>query len=210
MIGYNTRLIWTFDRGARTAALPSALKRSQRMHYSYPTMTTEAPNSAMASSLATAAVGHPATDVRRFSTGAHHYVFEVTFADRSPVVVRIAAEHSRAAMAGALKLSHLLRPLGVPLPEIIADGVDHRFSHLVMERLPGTDLGETISGLSDTNLEAIAMKVAQAQNVTSKMVRGTRYGYGVEPAHAPSREVVAGSAGQPREIAKTDRRRQTF
>ena len=148
-------------------------------------MTTEAPNSAIAGDLTTAAVGHPAIDVRRFSTGAHHYVFEVTFADRPPVVVRIAAEHSRAAMAGALRLSRLLRPRGVPLPEIIAEGVNHRFSHLVMERLPGTDLGEVISGLSDTNLEAIAMKVAQAQNVTSKTVQCMRYGYGVEPAHAP-------------------------
>jgi aminoglycoside phosphotransferase len=148
-------------------------------------MTTEAPNSTIAADLATAAVGHAPIDVCRFATGAHHYVFEATFADRLPVVVRIAAEHSRAAMAGALRLSRLLRPQGVPLPEIIAEGVDHRFSHLIMERLLGTDLGEVISGLSDANLEAIAMKVAQAQSVTSKTVRGTRYGYGIEPAHAP-------------------------
>ena len=148
-------------------------------------MTTEAPNSTIAADLATAAVGQAPIDVRRFSTGAHHYVFEATFANRLPVVVRIAAEHSRAAMAGALRLSRLLRPQGVPLPEIIAEGVNHRFSHLVMERLLGTDLGEVISGLSDTNLEAIAMKVAQAQNVTSKTVWGTRYGYGIEPADAP-------------------------
>src|SRR5258708_2497919 len=168
-------------------------------------MTTEAPNSAIAGDLATAAVGHPAIDVRRFSTGAHHYVFEATFADRPPVVVRIAAEHSRAAMAGALRLSRLLRPRGVPLPEIVAEGVNHRFSHLVMERLPGTDLGEVISELSDTNLEAIAMKVAQAQNVTSKTVRGTRYGYGVEPAHAPrerwSQELLDNLARSRRRIA---------
>src|SRR6516164_6223669 len=109
-------------------------------------MTTEAPTRATAADLATAAVGQAPIDVRRFSTGAHHYVFEATFADRPPVVVRIAAEHSRSAMAGALRLSSLLRPRGVPLPEIIAEGVNHRFSHLVMERLPGTDLGEVICG----------------------------------------------------------------
>jgi hypothetical protein len=67
-------------------------------------MTTDAPNNAIAGDLATAAVGHSPIDVRRFTTGAHHYVFEVTFADRLPVVVRIAAEHSRAAMAGAQAL----------------------------------------------------------------------------------------------------------
>ncbi len=148
-------------------------------------MTTDAPNNAIAGDLAAAAVGRSPINVRRFGTGAHHYVFEATFADRPPVVVRIAAEHSRAAMAGALTLSGLLRPRGVPLPEIIAEGVKHRFSHLVMERLTGTDLGEVICGLSDTNLEAIAKQVARAQNLTSLTASGTQYGYAIEPAHAP-------------------------
>jgi hypothetical protein len=57
---------------------------------------TDAPNTAIAGDLATAAVGRPPIKVRRFSTGAHHYVFEATFADRPPVVVRVAAEHSMA------------------------------------------------------------------------------------------------------------------
>ena len=88
-------------------------------------------------------------------------------------------------MAGALKVSRLLRPWGVPLPEVLAEGVNHRFSHLVLERLPGTDLGEVIRGLSDSNLELIATKVAQAQRITSKTPSGTRYGYAVESADAP-------------------------
>jgi aminoglycoside phosphotransferase len=148
-------------------------------------MTTDAPTSVLAADLATAALGRPPIEMRRFNTGAHHYVFEATFADHPPVVVRIAAEHSRAAMAGAVKLSNQLRPLGVPLPEIIAEGVNHHFSHIVMERLPGTDLGDAISGFSDANLDAIATRVAQAQNITSQTARGTRYGYGIGPADAP-------------------------
>jgi aminoglycoside phosphotransferase len=148
-------------------------------------MTTDAPYSAIAGELAADAVGRPPIEVRRFSTGSHHYVFEVTFEDRAPVVVRVAAEHSRAPMVGALKVSRLLRPQGVPLPEIIAEGVNHQFSHLVLQRLPGTDLGEVICGLSDTNLETIATKVAQAQKITSKAVSGRRYGYSIEPANAP-------------------------
>jgi aminoglycoside phosphotransferase len=149
------------------------------------TMTIEVPNSTIAGRLAAAAVGRSPIKVRRFGTGAHHYVFEATFEDCAPVVVRIAAEHSRAAMAGALQVSRLLRPHGVPLPEIIAEGVNHHFSHLVLERLPGTDLGDVICELSDTNLEVIATKVAHGQKVTSKTVSGERYGYSVEPANAP-------------------------
>jgi fructosamine-3-kinase len=123
--------------------------------------------------------------VRRFRTGGHHYVFEASFATRPPVVVRIATEHSRPAMAGALKLSHLLRPQGVPLPKIIADGVDHRFSHLILERLPGVDLGAAIGGLSDSRLAIIARQVAQAQRITAGTASGRRHGYGVAPEDAP-------------------------
>jgi len=148
-------------------------------------MTIDAPDSAIAGGLAAAALGRTPLAVRRFSTGSHHYVFEVTFEDRAPVVVRIAAEHSRSAMVGALKVSRLLRPLGVPLPEIISEGVNHHFSYLVLERLPGTDLGEVMRGLSDSSLEVIATKVAQAQKITSKAVSGRRYGYSIEPANAP-------------------------
>jgi aminoglycoside phosphotransferase len=148
-------------------------------------MTTDAPNIAIAGDLAAAAVGRPPIKVRRFSSGSHHHVFEAAFEDRAPVVVRIAAEHSRAAMAGALTVSHLLRPQGVPLPQIIAEGVNHDFSHLVLERLPGADLGEVICGLSDTNLEAIATKVARAQEITSRTVSSKRYGYSIEAANAP-------------------------
>jgi hypothetical protein len=124
-------------------------------------MTNDAPNIAIAGDLAAAAVGHSPINVRRFGTGPHHYVFDATFADRPPVVVRIAAKHSRPVMAGALRLSSILRPRGVPLPEIIAEGVNHRFSHLVMERLPGTDLGEVLCRLSDKNLD-YAIEPAQA------------------------------------------------
>jgi Ser/Thr protein kinase RdoA (MazF antagonist) len=123
--------------------------------------------------------------VRRFGTGSHHYVFEAMFEDRPAVVVRIAAGHSRSAMAGALRLSRLLRPQGVPLPEIIAERLNHQFPHLVLGRLPGTDLGEVIRGLSDSSLEAIAAKVARAQWVTAKTASSGRYGYGVASTNAP-------------------------
>lgn len=148
-------------------------------------MTTDVPNTAIAGNLAAAAVGRSPITVRRFGTGSHHYVFEATFEDRAPVVVRIAAEHSRSAMAGALKLSLLLRPQGVPLPEIIADGLTHQFSHLVLERLPGTDLGDVIQGLSDSSLQVIAARVAHAQRIVAKTASGGRYGYAVDPQNAP-------------------------
>jgi aminoglycoside phosphotransferase (APT) family kinase protein len=149
-------------------------------------MPTAAPNDTVVSNLAAAALGRLPTKVRRFGTGSHHYVFEATFKDREPVVVRIAAEHSRSAMAGAYELSQLLRPNGVPLPKIIVEQLNHQFPHLILERLPGTDLGDVIQGLSDSNLEAIAAEVARAQRITAETPAiDRRYGYGVKPTDAP-------------------------
>jgi aminoglycoside phosphotransferase len=147
-------------------------------------MTTEL-NPIVASDLAVEALGCVPTTVRRFGTGTHHHVFDVAFKERAPVVVRIAAEYGRPAMAGAYELSRLLRPKGVPLPKIIVERLDHQFPHLILERLPGADLGHVIRGLSDTSLEAIAARVATAQVMTSKTVTGMRYGYGVKPINAP-------------------------
>ena len=43
-------------------------------------------------------------------------VYEVEFADLPPVVVRIGVQSAKAEMMGALYLSGLLKPRGVPLP----------------------------------------------------------------------------------------------
>jgi hypothetical protein len=145
----------------------------------------DTPNGAFAAALAAAATGCKPIAVKRFSTGLQHYVFEAVFADRAPVVVRIAAEHGHAAMIGAAKLSSLLRPLGVPLPQIIAENLTPPFPHLVLERLPGTDLGNVVKTLPASALVAIAAAVAQAQRITACTASGVRYGYAVAPTDAP-------------------------
>jgi aminoglycoside phosphotransferase len=148
-------------------------------------MATTVINNITAGDLAAAAVGSRLVEVRRFRTGLHHYVYEASFANRAPVVVRIAGEQSRSALVGAFELSHRLRPLGVPMPRIIAEGLNHRFPHLVLARLPGADLGNVIRTLSDTRLEAIAMEVTRAQRITGNTGSAGRYGYAVDAADAP-------------------------
>ena len=143
------------------------------------------PDGALAAALAAAATGCKPIAVERFTSGLQHYVFEARFAGRAPVVVRIAAEHGHAAMAGAAKLSRMLRPLGVPLPEVIAEKLAPPFPHLVLERLPGTDLGNVVKTLPASRLVAVAAAVAQAQRITASTASAGRYGYGVTPADAP-------------------------
>jgi aminoglycoside phosphotransferase len=106
----------------------------------------------------------------------------------APVVVRIAADHSKSAMVGAARLSRQLRPLGVALPCIIMEGLHGQHAYLVMERLPGVDLGDVIHSLSDSSLKTIAAEVARAQEITSRTGSAGRYGYAVTPADAPRQQ----------------------
>ena len=145
----------------------------------------DTPDAALAAGMAAAATGCEPIAVERFTAGLQHYVFEARFVGRAPVVVRIAAEHGRAAMIGGAQLSRMLRPRGVPLPQIISEKLAPPFPHLVMERLPGADLGNVVKTLPAQRLVAIATAVAQAQRITAGAASGGRYGYGVAPTDAP-------------------------
>ncbi|WP_158818140.1 phosphotransferase family protein [Methylocapsa sp. S129] len=144
-----------------------------------------APSAELAAAIAERVIGCAPVAVRRFTTGAQHYVFDVAFADRPSVVARIGGPSAHSLMAGALHLSGLLKPRGAPLPAILAEDVQAEFPWLLLERLPGTDLGACIDGLSDRQLDQIAARVAHAQAITAKTGSAGRYGYAARPEQAP-------------------------
>ena len=144
-----------------------------------------APASSLAAAAARLATGRLPAQVRRFRNGVAHYVFEVTFTAGEPVVVRAGTPERRAGLADGVRLNALLRPQGVPLPEVLAAGLDQPTPWVVLERLPGTDLGDVIDGLSNQQVHAAAEGVAQAQAVTARLGAVEGYGYAAEPAQAP-------------------------
>jgi aminoglycoside phosphotransferase len=144
-----------------------------------------APSAELASAIAARVTGCAPEAVARFATGARHYVFEAKFANRQPIVVRIGSMTAHAEMAGAVYLSNLLRPRGVPLPAILAEDAQSAFPWLVLERLPGVDLGAVVEGFSEVQLERIAARVALAQSITAETGSAGRYGYAVRPQDAP-------------------------
>ena len=79
--------------------------------------------------------------VTRFPTGLCHHVFDVDLGAQGRVVVRVADPEQRRLLVGALAWSARLQPLGVPLPEVLDHDVRAPMPYLVLERLPGTDLG---------------------------------------------------------------------
>jgi aminoglycoside phosphotransferase (APT) family kinase protein len=145
------------------------------------------PDAALAAEIALATLGVRPNAVTRFTTGSHHYVFEVRFTARPPAVVRLNTPAGRPALKGAVTLSRRLRPLGVPLPELLAEDTAGPFPYLVLERLPGTDFGETVATLPGPRLAAIAAAVGAAQRIVGGTPSAGRYGFAVEPKDAPHR-----------------------
>jgi aminoglycoside phosphotransferase len=139
-------------------------------------LTAEEPNAPLAAAIASRVTGCAPASVQRFKTGARHHVFDIMFSGRSPIVVRIGHPSARKEMAGAIYLSEVLRPRGVPLPAILAADVQAERPWLVLEPLPGTDLGAVIADLSDSQLDRIATSVAQAQAITAQTGTAGRYG----------------------------------
>jgi aminoglycoside phosphotransferase (APT) family kinase protein len=149
------------------------------------TPSSSLPDEAMAARIAREVVGQPPREVQRFTTGAHHYVYDVSFDEHAPVVVRIAAPAHRDAMIGAATMSRRLRPRGVPLPETLAEGLDAPCPFMVLERLAGEDLGRVVGALAPAALDRIARGVAAAQAIVAREPRADRYGYATDAAAAP-------------------------
>ncbi|MFL9988096.1 phosphotransferase family protein [Paraburkholderia sediminicola] len=143
------------------------------------------PDQQLATQVVVEALGVLPRAVRRFAAGSHHHVFEAEFDALPAVVVRFAPTSESKTMVGAAVLSATLRPLGVPLPAILAKDLEVEFPWLLLERLPGSDLGSFMSGLSETTLDGIAAKVAGAQAITAGTGSAGRYGYAVRPEDAP-------------------------
>jgi aminoglycoside phosphotransferase (APT) family kinase protein len=145
----------------------------------------QVPSAKLAAEIAERNLARAPRSVSRFKTGARHYVFDVAFDSGPPVVVRLAEPSGYAEMVGAVHLSRLLRPLGVPLPTLIAEDLEGPFPWIILERLAGTDLGAIARDLSEMQFDEIAAEIARAQSITASIGSAGRYGYAVRPEDAP-------------------------
>lgn len=143
--------------------------------------------------------------ITRFPTGLDHFVYDVVLGDGRRVVARLSAR-GHEPLRGAVAWSRKLRPLGVPLPALLyADlAAEHTpFAALLLERLPGTDLGHVIDALTPDELRSVATGVVEAQRRTATLQRGVGFGYVASAdgpfSHARWSDVVAASLARSRQ-----------
>ncbi len=100
------------------------------------------------------------TSIERLRTGICNEVFAVRI-DDAEFIVRL--NKKVAEMRGSSLFIPKLTTLGIIVPRIIAEEYDVSktgFGYQILERLPGTDLGNVIETLSDEQLKEIAVSVA--------------------------------------------------
>ncbi len=160
------------------------------------------PDETLAAATVEAVLGGAVASVERFPTSIRHFVYDVTLTDGRRAVVRIGLPEHRDAMAAAASWSDRLRPLGFPLPAILARDLASEFPSLILERLWGTDLRTIIAKLPPPVLGQLAGTVAALQMLAARLPSEGRFGYAVEPGLAPYvrwSDVIAQSLAQSRD-----------
>jgi hypothetical protein len=124
--------------------------------------------------------GQPPRALRRFPTGSSHFVFDVETAAGLNAVLRLSRPEDIEAARGAIYWSRVLRPMGVPLPDMLhADLSMTRFSFpaILLARLVGDDLGAVYQRLSCRELRGLAERLAAIQSIVAILPPGQGFGY---------------------------------
>lgn len=104
-------------------------------------------------------------------------MFDVVLASGRGLVVRLGRRRDAPVFAGAVRWSQRLRPLGVPLPALLESAADAELPYLVLERLPGSDLGDVYAELSRDERRAIAREIAAIQARVGALPEGGGFGF---------------------------------
>lgn len=150
----------------------------------------KAPDEKVARELVEQALGVTAAAARRFPTGLCHYVYDVKLADGRNVVARLAGPNSHPFLAGGVYWQAHLTPLGLPLAAQLHANLGAPVPHVILERLPGNDLGQVYETLDDAAKRAVAMGVVDAQMRTARLPEAAGFGHALsfeDPALGPWR-----------------------
>ena len=141
-----------------------------------------------------ARLGLEPVEIRRFLTGLCHHVFSVTTAGRQNFVVRIATPPTKRLLAGGIYWNDFLRPIGVPLPKMLATCLEPseiEFSHVILEQLSGSDLGQVYQSLSGYEKLEIVTEVVRIQERVSVLPQASGFGLGYSYAEPPQHHTWA-------------------
>ena len=158
---------------------------------------TSSPDETTAASVFRLHFPDPISSVTRFPTGLCHYVYEIRTATGQAYVVRIASAATRQDLVGGLYWHPRLKAIGVPVPALYASSLGDPYPYMLIERLPGSDLGQVYAGLSASAKRVLARRMAEVQKMVGSLPMSRMFGFAhsYEQANATGKrswaEVVA-------------------
>jgi Ser/Thr protein kinase RdoA (MazF antagonist) len=117
-----------------------------------------------------------AHSMRRLPTGLAHYVYEI-MTDDAPVIVRMADPAVENGIPGGVYWHGRLKELGVPVPEMYGHDLEAEFPYMVLERLPGSDLGAVYPDLTAEQKRTLAHEIAAIQDRVGTLPHADHFGY---------------------------------
>jgi aminoglycoside phosphotransferase (APT) family kinase protein len=117
------------------------------------------------------------SSVIRFPTGLCHHVFEILTTNNKSFVVRIASPDSQVYLEGGLHWHPHLKTLGIPVPMLYASCLSAPYPYMLLERLPGSDLGQVYSGLTSSAKKNLAVALTGIQSLVSTLPTIRKFGF---------------------------------
>jgi hypothetical protein len=136
------------------------------------------PTEENASSVVLAMTGENSLSTKRMATGDQHFVYEVKTA-KSEYVIRMTDLTQKNKFIAAMYWQDKLLPLGIPLAKFIQSDLECKlspFPSLLMMRLPGSDICNVYSQLTDLDKRNLANEIVKIQAMTSRLPDGLCYG----------------------------------
>lgn len=115
-----------------------------------------------------------ARSVTRLKTGICNYVYAVVV-EGVKYVIRIS--DSRESVVGSTYWLKRLSGIGLPIPELIFEGVDFSPPYIVISHLEGMDLGLVYGSLTGEDKRRICREVVKVQDVLATLPPAEGYGY---------------------------------
>ncbi|HZC04457.1 MAG TPA: phosphotransferase [Ktedonobacterales bacterium] len=120
-----------------------------------------------------------ARTIQRFNTGNCHYVYDVLTEDGRRVVARLANDETRDVLAGGVYWHQRLRGVGAPIPALLASDLTSArdFPYMLLERLPGDDLGAVYDTLTRAERHTLAAEIVALQRSVARLPRASGFGF---------------------------------
>jgi aminoglycoside phosphotransferase (APT) family kinase protein len=118
--------------------------------------------------------------ITRYPSGLANYVYDVQLADGRRVVARLTGGADAVATTrAAVYWNRLLRQRGVPLPRLLGYALRPLggMPYLLLERLPGQELGEVFPALTRAQQRALAGRIVAIQRAVGQLPDGPGYGF---------------------------------